>query len=152
MNNERYRAIIIKNGRLLAMKREKAGRRFCVLPGGSIEVGETPEECCARELAEEFGIKVRPLRMIYKIKQGLTRQGFFVAEWLSGEIHKTDAEEYTTNDVEKYGTYDPSTIALDELDSANLVPIEVREQLKRDLAEFGTELNRPLLEFKCGWN
>ncbi len=152
MNNERYRAIIIKDGRLLVMKRERNGRRFCVLPGGSIEPGETPQECCTRELAEEFGITIKPLRLIYEIKQGLTKQGFFVADWISGEIHKTDAEEYTTNDVSKYGTYEPSTISLDELDSANLLPIEVKEQLKSDLKEYGEKLDRPFIKFECSWN
>jgi 8-oxo-dGTP pyrophosphatase MutT (NUDIX family) len=29
------------------------------LPGGRLELGETPEECVAREIAEELGIDVR---------------------------------------------------------------------------------------------
>jgi len=29
------------------------------LPGGRLEAGETPEECVAREIAEELGIEVR---------------------------------------------------------------------------------------------
>jgi 8-oxo-dGTP diphosphatase len=30
------------------------------LPGGVLEAGERPEECCAREVLEEVGLPVRP--------------------------------------------------------------------------------------------
>ena len=151
MRNERYRAIIIVGNNILVMKRKKNGYAYSVLPGGGIEKGETPEECCKRELMEEFGIEIEPLRMVYLITQAGTRQGFFVAKWVSGEIHKTNAEEYTC-DTQKYGTFEPSIVPLSSLDAINLVPHEVKEQLQQDLAQYGTNLNRPLIKFDCKWN
>jgi 8-oxo-dGTP diphosphatase len=63
MNCERVvtAAIIRKNGSVLLARRapeEKLGS-FWEFPGGKVENGETPEECLARELAEELGILAR---------------------------------------------------------------------------------------------
>lgn len=38
------RAIIIKDKQLLVMHRNKFGTEYETLPGGNIEVGETPEQ------------------------------------------------------------------------------------------------------------
>lgn len=47
-----------KSGELLLVKRnvEPKNGEWC-LPGGFNEIGETPEECCLRELEEETGLK-----------------------------------------------------------------------------------------------
>jgi 8-oxo-dGTP diphosphatase len=53
-------AIIRKEGRILIGKRRVgtfAGK--WEFPGGKMEPGETPEECLARELAEELGVEAR---------------------------------------------------------------------------------------------
>jgi mutator protein MutT len=49
--------IIIKNRKLLVEKSEN--KEFFIAPGGTIEVGETPEQALVRELWEEFEIKVK---------------------------------------------------------------------------------------------
>ncbi|MGA9537439.1 MAG: NUDIX domain-containing protein [Desulfobacterales bacterium] len=59
-------AILEKDGRILIDQRNSkyhlAGK--WEFPGGKIEAGETPEECLARELNEEFEIEV-PDTMCY---------------------------------------------------------------------------------------
>lgn len=130
---ERYRAIIIKDGQIALMERHKKGKHFFVFPGGGKEKGETPKECCEREVFEEFGIKVEAKNMIYQIFQNGTKQGFFVCEWLEGEIHKTDAEEYTKKDVNISGTYDPGLFDLKMLKNMPIKPPEVRNIFLKDL-------------------
>ncbi len=130
---ERYRAIIIKDGKIALMERHKKGRHFFVFPGGGREKGETEKECCEREVLEEFGIKVKAKNMIYQIFQNNTKQGFFVCDWIDGEIHKTDAEEYTKKDVNISGTYDPGLFDLELLKTLPVKPSEIKDVLIEDL-------------------
>lgn len=149
---ERSRAIIIKNGKLVIMERRKKGRHFWVFPGGGQEPNETPEQCCIREVKEEFGIDVEIVRKIYDTTQGDFHQSYFVCKWISGEIHKTDAEEYTQKDVATYGTYEPTMVALKDIENLNILPHRIKLQLLDDLNKYGTELNRPCKKIICRWN
>jgi mutator protein MutT len=49
------KGVIVRDGRVVLLRN---GRREWELPGGKLEPGETPEECLAREIAEELGIAV----------------------------------------------------------------------------------------------
>jgi ADP-ribose pyrophosphatase YjhB (NUDIX family) len=55
-----------EDGRVLVIKRADDGR--WVPPGGVLELAETPEQCVTREVREETGMEVRPLRLtgVYK--------------------------------------------------------------------------------------
>ena len=84
-------AIIEKDGKYLIAKRK--GEHFAGLwefPGGTVEIGETPEQCLERELKEELGIEAKV--------RGFFEEGFFEddelkisllgyrADHMSGEI------------------------------------------------------------------
>ena len=54
-------AVIEREGKVLLARRSRSGSAAgkWEFPGGSIEPGETPEQCLARELREELGIESR---------------------------------------------------------------------------------------------
>lgn len=54
------RAIIVRNGMILLSHEIRSG--WWLIPGGGMEEGETPEECCIREVEEETGLIARPFR------------------------------------------------------------------------------------------
>ncbi len=60
-------AVIRNHDRLLVIRRSQsvvAPGAYC-FPGGAIESGETEEQALVREIAEELGACVRPLRRIW---------------------------------------------------------------------------------------
>lgn len=56
------RAVVFKNGKLLLVK-EKMDCKWC-LPGGYADTGMTPSETAIKEVKEESGFDVKPLRIL----------------------------------------------------------------------------------------
>ena len=57
-------AIALSEGRVLLIQRGKPpAQGQWTLPGGAIEVGESPEEALIREIQEECQLEIRPLRV-----------------------------------------------------------------------------------------
>lgn len=59
------KAIIIKDGKLLVESCDYGRGRFCKLPGGGHQWGETMEQALIRECKEELNIEVKPLRLLF---------------------------------------------------------------------------------------
>ena len=58
------RAIVVAEGRLLLIRREREALSYFVLPGGGIEPGETSEQACARELREETTLEASAVTLV----------------------------------------------------------------------------------------
>ncbi len=74
-------AVIVRHGRLLLIRRSRyvvAPGMFC-FPGGGIEADETEEEALVREIREELGTRIEPVRRLW---QGVTPRAVRLAWWL----------------------------------------------------------------------
>ncbi len=100
-------AIIEQNGLILAARRKPgchlAG--FWEYPGGKLEANETNEECLARELWEEFGIKCAVLNYfgesIYDYKTKIIRLLAYRVQHLSGTFQCRDHDQILWLPVEE---------------------------------------------------
>lgn len=68
-------------------------------PGGSLEEGETYEECCVRELMEETGFKVKPVKQFLTVNEycydTLYVSNYFICEIIGeGERALTETEKF----------------------------------------------------------
>lgn len=70
--NYRVCAIILSDGKILAMKDERSP--YFYLPGGRVKMGETAEDAVIRELEEELGIMPKIFRPLW------LNQAFFVED------------------------------------------------------------------------
>ena len=89
------RAIIMRDGMILLTHETNSG--WWLVPGGGLEDGETPEECCIREVEEETGYIVRPLHQFLTLYEYYEEyryiSHYFTCEVTgNGEMHLTDAE------------------------------------------------------------
>ena len=89
------RAVIICNGKILLSHETKSG--WWLVPGGGMEENETPEECCIREVKEETGYIVLPIReflILYEYYEEYRYiSHYFVCEVTGkGQMNLTEAE------------------------------------------------------------
>lgn len=93
-------AIVIKDGRILIGRRMgKNGLGTWSMPGGHLDMGESPEMTAARETLEETGVVVDNIQFIgytndifpEKEKHYLTL--WMAGWWVSGEPHMTATRE-----------------------------------------------------------
>lgn len=61
---KRVRAVIIKDEKILLIKRTKSDLIYWVIPGGGVEISETNEEALIRECKEELGVRVKIKELI----------------------------------------------------------------------------------------
>ena len=94
-------ACVVHNGRLLLIQRAREpGKGGWSFPGGRIRLGETIFAAVTREVREETGIEIRPLR-VFQVYDWITRDeagrvlfhyvvSYVRASYLSGEAHPGD--------------------------------------------------------------
>lgn len=117
------RAILFRDNKLLVIKRDKFGKKYNVLVGGGVEMGESPEEALVREAVEETGLKITEFRLVFIEEAGKPygTQYIYLCKDPGGEIaldEKSIEKWLNTNTDNKYS---PDWLPLSELKS-NDVP------------------------------
>ena len=134
----RARAIIIHEGKMVSMYRERQGRAFYTFPGGGMKGTETEEECVKREVFEEFGLIVKPIKKVYTYENKNSIEHFYIADWLSGEFGSGEGEEFEEN--RNNGVYIPKLIEISDIPNIPLMPPEVASAFYDDYTKYGKDL------------
>ncbi|MEN6460410.1 MAG: (deoxy)nucleoside triphosphate pyrophosphohydrolase [Syntrophomonas sp.] len=105
-------AILIKDRKVLIAQRpandQLAG--CWEFPGGKLEPGESPEECLAREMKEEFCITVEigdfVGSSIYAYQDKEIRLLAYLCKWIDGDMQSTIHDSYHWASPQDLETYD----------------------------------------------
>lgn len=92
------KALIINNGKFLAMHKSKVVTEDVLeLPGGKMEFGETAEKTLVREVFEETGLTVKPIRIVdtwILVKEDFQIAGIiYLCEIISGELSLSEEHD-----------------------------------------------------------
>ncbi len=90
---QRATAIIVQDKKLLVIHRLKYGRDYYTLPGGGVEIDETFEEACIREVKEETGLDVVSIRQVRKYYTFEREEAYFIVQVTPGEPALTGGPE-----------------------------------------------------------
>lgn len=131
---------------MVSMYREKGDRVYYTFPGGGKEENETEEECVVREVKEEFGLDVKPIKKVYIYEDEKTIQNFYLCDWLGGELGSGEGEEFQED--RNKGVYIPSLIYVDKIKDLPLMPPIVATQLIDDVKKYSHQLSSEVVTLK----
>lgn len=133
----RASAIIPYNNGIIVIQRIKGKgtkkQEYYTIPGGGQEENETIEEATIREIKEELGINIELTENVYILNNSNRIQYFYVSRYIDGKVGTGQGVEMTNIDYEKYGEYNPMIIKKENIKNINLMPLEIKEILLRDM-------------------
>lgn len=126
-NGPRAGMIIIKNGRLLCIERDRFGYHYFTLPGGTLENREKEQETARREILEETGLKIGiDVTKTPIVVEGSRHETYFWAEKAKGRVRLGGPErERNTNG----NHYSLKWIKISDIKKINLLPSELKKGL-----------------------
>lgn len=118
------RAIVVKDDKLLVMHRNKFGHEYYALVGGGIDFGETAEQSLMREIAEETGLTVKNLRLVFIEEAGdvFGKQYIYICEYVSGEPKLQPDSIEAKIEADGKNLYTPMWLPIKDLPSTPLLP------------------------------
>lgn len=120
------KALIIRDGKMAAIKIRDAGEEWYIMPGGGQESEETLREAVCREVSEELGINVKCKELLFVV-EGVHGESFhrvdliFHCEFLSEIPHAV-----LQNDTNQVGV---EWLDISALNLQPLYPSKLRRQI-----------------------
>lgn len=114
------RAIIIRDKKLLVIKRNKFGDVYYTLVGGGIHMNEDAESALVREVYEETGLDVKKARLVYIEEAGepYGTQYVYLCQDPGGEVALQEDSDEAHISAMGQNTYEPEWLSLHEFRNA----------------------------------
>lgn len=119
-------AVVVRDDRVLMIRRRQSGRIYAVLPGGHVESSESREDTAVRELAEETTVRAQIEKLLWTRDDGGRSASYFLMRDVVGT--PTLAEEEADRHTDE-NHYELVWAAAADLDRFNLQPLAIRGPL-----------------------
>jgi 8-oxo-dGTP pyrophosphatase MutT (NUDIX family) len=135
---DRVRAIILRGGELILIKRVRPDRTYWVFPGGGVEGDETHIQALKRECKEELGIDVEVGELLFHINQEepdfIQSSYFYSCTIVGGTLGTGNGPEFQPNNG-YIGTHEIVFIPPKAMDRFDILPQEAKEAIYKKLVE-----------------
>lgn len=101
-NKTRVSAVVIRDGKLLLIKRVKPDLSYHTFPGGTVEENESPKEAMVRECLEELSCPVEVQELLFENKSEDRHDYYFLIKDFEGEPQMGGPELSRITDENKY--------------------------------------------------
>lgn len=120
-------AVIIKDNKILLMRRIKKDQEYFVFPGGGIEQNESDKDAIIREVKEEISLDTKIDKLLFEIENRGQQELYFLIKEFSGIPKLGGPEKKRMN---KDNQYYPTWVDLNKISNlSNLYPEEAREMI-----------------------
>ena len=124
---QRAVGVIIKENKILLMRRMKNGQEYYVFPGGGVKEGESTETATIREIKEELSINPKIDKLLFEIENQGRQECYYLIKEFSGQPQLGGEEKQRMSADNQYY---PVWIEFDKLKSLdNLYPELAREKI-----------------------
>ena len=124
---ERAVGVIVKNDKVLLMRRIRNGQEYYVFPGGGVEQGESTETAIVREIKEELSINPKIDKLLFEIENQGRQEYYYLIKEFSGQPQLGGEEKQRMNENNQYY---PVWMELDKLTNLdNLYPELVKKKI-----------------------
>ncbi len=129
----RAAAIVLQGSDVLLMHRRRADNEYYTLPGGGVELGETPVQACVRELKEETGLDIEVRTEVCVFENRGRREHYFLVTKFTGTAELGGPELAICS---SHNSYAPVWVKLNKLHRVNLKP----EPIKGEILDLASSL------------
>jgi len=132
------RGLVIKDKKILLIKRYNHGEHYYTIPGGKKEKGESIEDSIIREVFEETGIKVKTEVYLGKGRSRKRKHYLYLCSYQGGHLTPENRSETT-----KTNTYNPVWLDINTVANSVVQPKSLRKYVANYLKDSTNTLNSP---------